>query len=223
MSYERIISLRRTLIATGVAAALPLAGASAEDWQGWSKMQSEVVSIEDIMTADLTNGINPIGEVSDVVLTPDTQAVEYVLYEVPYPYSFYGSRDGFTRFDNLEILPDAGLEVQLRLDDEADAMEADELTLTRGETDHRLVSNLLDESMHFGDGQARRIVDILANRQTGEITHFVVDMETDSLFSADRRTIPADMVSIDEKGAVSASADIPTALAMAPDYDPVYL
>ncbi|HEX5418477.1 MAG TPA: hypothetical protein VFY39_00625 [Gammaproteobacteria bacterium] len=71
---------------------------------------------------------------------------------------------------------------------------------------NRLVSRLLGSQLYFSGVGSRQIKDILIDRQSGKVMYYVVDMEPDSLFDAQPRTIPADKVSID-KARVSTSID----------------
>lgn len=190
------------------ASALPAAAAGGESGD-YSKMQEEVVSADDLLSAGVANGLHPIGSVTELVTNADVTALQYILYDVPYPYGFYAEGErGFTTFGTVRFEPTSGHGLTVRLVD-ADAGQAPEqLQLEASEADHRLVSELLGEHMQFSDGEARQVTDILFERSTGEIAFFVVDMDAESLFDLDRRTIPADIVSVNDSGAISADTNI---------------
>lgn len=203
--------------------ALPLADlAAAADWDSWSAMNEEVVSAKDVLSADVTNLLNPVGQVSDLVLNPSGTQIQYVLFEVPYPYSFYGAEDGFATFDGIDFEVGGALTLNVQLTGE-EPQGPEELTLTASEADHRLLSNIIGEPLQFSDDETRRIRDVLVDRDTGALTHYVVDMDADSLFDVDRRTLPADMVSIDEDGAVVASTDVAGVDQVDQEFDPAFL
>lgn len=191
--------------------------------ESWSKMRGEVVRAEELLGADVTNGFNPLGTVTDLVLTADGQQVEYVLYEVPYPYSFYGGEDGFASYDDIGVeTGGADLDVDLRLEDEAAAQAPEALRLTRDQAEQRLVSRWIGEPMRFSGDAEREIEDILIDRDTGAVTHFVIETDEDSVFRAQRRTVPADMVMIDESGGIVASLQL-AELDNVQDYEPTLL
>src|SRR6056297_2328814 len=116
------------------------------------------VSAQTLLGADVKNVANPIGNVRDLILNEDRTAIEYVLYEVPYPYSLMDAQNGFVAFDNLAIEAGATLATDLRIDDDA-ARGPEELTLDRREADHRMVSRILEDHVVFADGQQVREVE----------------------------------------------------------------
>lgn len=98
----------------------------------------------------------------------------------------------------------------------------EEFELTAAEADRRLVSRLIGERLHFPNEASREIEDMLIDRQTGAVTHWIVDMEDDSLFSAERRAIPVDRISIEEDEDLSTQIDLAT-LDDLQEYDPNFL
>ena len=197
---------RNTFIAAGLGvAAMIAAPVSAQQtdmqaWQQWQRSNNETVSAERMMTGDVTNAFNMLGNVEDLILNERGTQIEYVLYEVPYPYSAFGSEDGFVRWDNVAVERGFGTGVDLRIDNEASSEAKDRLQLTRKEARGRLVSRIVGGDMMFADGSMREIDDILFDPASGLITHFVVEMSEDSLFDEDTRRIPASMVSLDANG-----------------------
>lgn len=226
MHYPRTTShtLNRTLCASAVAAALTFAGAAwgaqGDTPEDWSKMREQVVGADDILAADVTSGIRQVGKVNELVLTPDGSAVQYVLYEVPYPYRTFGGEAGFTTFDGIDLRAAGGADVGVHFTGTESHSAPEQLRLSASEADHRLVSEMLGDPLHFSDGETRTITDLLVDRDTGVVTHFVVDMEAQSLFDMDRRSIPADMVEIDAGGTVTASTDIRGVDEITQQYDP---
>ncbi|MBN1239106.1 MAG: hypothetical protein JXB36_11425 [Gammaproteobacteria bacterium] len=199
---------------TSAALSAVLAGTAvhAQEDQGsldeWSEMRGEVVGAEELLGADVSNGLNPVGTVTDLVLSADGSRVEYVLYETPYPWSFYGAEDGFATFDNVTIEHGASLDVDLVLNDAEAAQAPEELELTSDQARQRLVSRLIGEPMHFSGETEREIETLLIDRDTGAVTHYVVETDPDTLFRTARRTVPADSVTVDEEGVISASMQL---------------
>ncbi|MBN1240984.1 MAG: hypothetical protein JXB36_20970 [Gammaproteobacteria bacterium] len=215
---------RESCAAMAVLIALGWASADAEPtMESWAKMRGEVVKAEELLGADVTNGFNPLGSVTDLVLTADGRQVQYVLYEAPYPYSVFGAEDGFASYDNMEVEGGgASFDVVLRLEEEAAAQAPEALRVTRDQAEQRLVSRLIGEPMRFSGNAEREIEDILIDRDTGAVTHFVVETEENSVFRAQRRTVPADSVMIDETGTVVASMQL-AELDNIQDYEPALL
>lgn len=219
-----LTTLHRTLCASAAAAALTLSGAAwgaqGDTPEHWSKMREQVVGADDILGGDVTSGVRQIGEVTELVLTPDGSAVQYVLYEVPYPFRVFGGERGFAAFEGIDFRAAAGADVGVHFVDAGSHRAPEELRLSASEADHRLVSELLGDPLHFSDGETRTITDVLVDRETSTLTHFVVDMEAQSLFDMDRRSIPADMVEINKGGTVTASMRISGVDEILQQYDP---
>ena len=229
---KRLNTAIKTAVGTStLAILLPLSlGAQAQDnqgnqanlQQGWAEMQEEVVSAEALLEADLHNGLNPIGTVDQVVLNEDGTAVQYLINNVRFPDVVYQYADGFVSFDNVELTQDIS-EINVLLEEDRQISGPEELKVTRSEANNRLVSNILNSLVSFQDGEERAVEDLLIDRETGEIRHFVISMEDDSLFSAERRAIPADKVTIEDDGSITASVDFSSVREMEQQYDPTYL
>jgi hypothetical protein len=190
--------------------------------ESWAKMRGELVEANELLSADVTNGLNPVGQVTDLVLTPDHEQVQYILYETPYPYSFYGAEDGFARYDGVEFQSGAVFDTTLRLEAQDAAGAPQDLRLTRDQARERLVSRLIGSAMVFADDASREIDDILIDRDTGAVIHYVVETDANSIFRAERRTVPADRVTIADDGQVSAALRL-RELADVQTYDPALL
>lgn len=194
-------------VALGVQAQSQQAGQQ-PDRERWSEMEGQVVRAEELLEGNVSNGLNPIGTVSDLVLSEDGSRVEYILYEVPYPYSFFGAEDGFSTFEGVEFSRGVGLETEVRLSPDDRPRAPEELELTAAEAERRLVSRIINDSIFFSEEEARRVEDLLLDRESGEVLHYVVEMDPDAIFSADRRTVPAEQVRIDDQGEVTATVEL---------------
>lgn len=173
--------------------------------ESWAKLRGEVVQADELLSADVSNGFNPVGQVTDLVLTPDHKQVQYILFETPYPWSFWGAEDGFARYDGVEFENEAALDTTLRLEAEDSAGAPETLELTRDQARERLVSRLIGSPMVFADDSAREIDDILIDRDTGAVIHYVVETDESSIFRGEPRTVPAARVSIADDGQVTAA------------------
>lgn len=188
-----------------------------------SGMQKDAMSVESVLSADVRNGIGPVGQVSDLVLSAEGDEIQYVLYNVRYPYRFYGGENGFSTFEGVDFRRATGGDLAARFEAEETDRAPERLELTASEADNRLVSRVLNERVQFADGATRRITDILIDRQTGAVTHYVVSAASDSLLAPGRRAIPADRVSIGDGGIVTAATDLDGAMRIAQEYDRAFL
>jgi sporulation protein YlmC with PRC-barrel domain len=218
--------IRSAALVCGSLMLLPLAtsAASSDDhagWQGWAKMNQEVVSADHMLRGEVSNGLNPFGNVVDLVLSPDDHQVQYVLFRATYPFTLYGSRTGFVNFDNVEITNPGSLDADLVIKDISGVQKPETLRLDASEAANRLVSRLLGTNIYFSDGGARKLEDVLINQDSGKVVAYVVDLDENSVFGSERRAIPSNDVKID-KGRISASIDL-TALDAMKQYDPAYL
>ena len=200
MKLKYIISAALGSLALAIAPAATAQTDNAQAWLDWQEANTQSVSAERMMTGDVTNGFNMLGNVRDLILNPAGTQIQYVLYEVPFPYSFYGGEDGFVAWDNVAIERGVGTGLDLRIDDDASRQAKEQLALTRREAENRMVSRIVGESVSFPGGATREITDILFDPATGMLTDYVVEMNEDSLFDEDARRIPASMVTRDPSG-----------------------
>jgi hypothetical protein len=189
--------------------------------EAYAKMRGEVISAEDLLDADVSNGLNPVGDVSDLVLTPDETQVQYILFETSYPYTLLGGLDGFASYDSVEF-DQSFFDFTVLLDGEGPTNAPRELELTREQARHRLVSRLIGEPMQFLGNDVREIEDILLDKDTGAILHYVVATEMGSLLDPERRTIPAARVAIEDDGSIVAALET-TEIESVQIYDPELL
>ena len=171
--------------------------------EDWKSMRGEVVSAQDILAADVTNLGDPAGRVTDLVLSSNGESVQYILYEGRFPYSLFGGGDGFVAFDGVTF--DQSWDLTVRFEPGTVPSAPERLTLTADQSDHRLVSRLIDEPLQFADGSTRQLEDILIDKDTGAVTHYVVETDPDSVFRTERRTVPAAEVMIADDGEVSST------------------
>ncbi|MFU8816955.1 MAG: hypothetical protein ACNA7W_16530 [Pseudomonadales bacterium] len=163
------------------------------------------VGAREILGSSVSDGFEQhVGTVRDLVLNPEGTAVQYVLYEVPHPYRVHAEAggDGFVTFDEISFERGATFGTRVRFDRQPADDDRETLRLTRGEADRRLLSRMIGESVEFADQQTLPLEDVLLDQQTGEITHYLVNVDEDALFAADTRRIPADQVRIGERGEV---------------------
>lgn len=206
-------NLCKTLAAAAVFALLTPLTAVADMHGEHSKTKQDqadlenAVSAQTLLGADVRNVANPIGNVRDLILNEDRTAIEYVLYEVPYPYSLLDAQNGFVAFDNIAIEAGATLASDLRIDDEA-ARGPEELNLNRREADHRLVSRILEDHVVFADGQqVREVEDILVDRESGKILGYVVNRNPDAWFNEEPLMVPPHEITIRSDGNVTTGAE----------------
>ncbi|MEE4153299.1 MAG: hypothetical protein V2I27_03990 [Erythrobacter sp.] len=195
-----------------IAIAAGLLGAPAvqaqDNWQNdmqaskerWEQVRNATVSAQELMSGDVNNNFNMLGDVRNLILDPTSSRLEYVLYDVPYFYSLYGDDDGFVRFDNVAIERGSDMNVDVRIDDEAYDFRKDQLELTRSQAQGRLVDDILDGEVRFSGGEMRGVDDVLFDPQSGQIQYFVVEMDDESLFGNDNRLVPASRVRYDQRG-----------------------
>ncbi len=187
--------------ALGLLLGLPLAAAAATADHGmhdWQNMQQRLVSAQQIMRGNISNGLNPFASVINMVLTPDHDKVEYVLFRSTYPYTVIGGQTGFVAFDDLRIWNGAALSTTLTVENLQNAHKPKELKLTPSQAANRLVSNIIGSQLYFDGGTSRTITNLLIDRKTGEIADYVVDMDPDSLFDSAPRAVPADRITVAE-------------------------
>jgi len=174
--------------------------------QGQTDLKN-AVSAQALLGADVQNVANPIGNVRDLILNEDRTAIEYVLYEIPFPYALMDAQNGFVAFDNLAIEAGTTPATNLRIDDEA-ARGPEELKLSRKEADHRMVSRILEDHVVFADGQqVRELEDILVDRQTGKILGYVVNRNPDAWFNEEPLMVPPHEITIRSDGNVTTGAE----------------
>jgi hypothetical protein len=182
-------------------------GAADRVGQEWRKMRGDVVSAEDLLAAEVSNGFNPVGDVTDLILSEDGRQIQYVLFESSYPYTLMGGTDGFSSYDRVEINQNF-YDLTVLLPRDAPPSGPEELRLTRSQARQRLVSWLIDEPMQLADNDLRQIEDILIDLDTGAVAHYVIETNAETLFNQDRRTVPANRVTIEDDGDVVASVGV---------------
>ncbi|MFP5307212.1 MAG: hypothetical protein ACLGI7_15490 [Gammaproteobacteria bacterium] len=219
---------RRPLHLSAIALTLTMAGGAhaappdGKDVAKWAEMRKNAVPATELLASDVSNFANPVGRTDKLILNEQHTAIEYVLFDVPYPWSFYTGEDGYVRYDSVELRDGYYAGVNLQIQPGEVTNPGDQLKLTRGEVDDRMVSRLIGRDMHFADGETREISDLLIQPKTGKVTHYVVQLDADALFDHEPRTVRASQVSIDESGRVSTQARFDD-IASKPEFDPDFL
>ncbi|MBN1240985.1 MAG: hypothetical protein JXB36_20975 [Gammaproteobacteria bacterium] len=178
------------------------------DFESWSTMQREVLKVKQLIGSDVSNGVTPMGTVTDLVLTPDAKNVEFILFKVPYPTSLWGGNDGFVAFEDVVFERGLGLDVEVRFDPEESARLPEDLEISVDELDKRLASRVLDQQIRFGDGAAVEVHNLLVDRRTGAVTHYVIEIDPEAIFRSERRAVPADQVSIGDGGELAVAISL---------------
>lgn len=178
------------------------------DFEDWMTMRAEVLNAQQLIGSDVSNGVTSMGMVSDLVLSPDGKKVQYLLFEVPYPTSLWDGDDGFVAFEDVVFEPGLGLDVQVSFDPEESVRLPDQLELSVDELDRRLASRVLDRQIDFEGAAAVEIKNMFVDRETGDVTHYVVETDPAAIFRSERRTVPADRVVIGEDGGLAVELDL---------------
>ena len=161
-----------------------------------SEMRQETVRASDILRGDLTNGLNAVGQVKDLVLSKDASRVEYILFNTGRPYAIQPG-PGYIAYEDVDLEKGSSFYgVDVRTDMQGQPRGPQELKITAEEADYRLASHITGEEILFGEGEEYEIEDILIKPDTGEITHFVIGTSPDAVFSEDRRAVPADHITV---------------------------
>ena len=199
---EIMTCMKKTALAAGMACMMVAPGiASAAD--------EELMEASSVLDSGITNGLNEFGQIRNILLDESGKFVEYIFFETSETFSQTTDGEGFVEIENVEFAPDIAVgEWEVIVEDTDAQRQPEELEVDRSEADHRLLSNLLDESIQFSDQQARAIDDILINPETGEIEYFTVEMDNESFFNQQMRAIPASEVEIGMAGEVTASVPL---------------
>lgn len=196
----RLQHIRHAALATAAmcltpgAASAQQSGDNADRAKEWSQMRQEAVKASEVLRGNMTNGLNPIAQVKNLVLSENGDRVQYVLYEAgSQPWELYVG-DGFAAFDGVDLETGSiygGIDV--RLADPKPEKAPQEIRITKDEADERLVSRILEKDMRLASG-AHEIEDILIHPETGQVTHYVVGADEDSIFSEEKRAVRANEV-----------------------------
>ncbi len=166
--------------------------AKARDWQ---EMRQNAVKASEILDGNVTNGLNPVAQVTNLVLNKNGDELEYIIYESRSPVMSFYVGDGYTSYNTVDLESSYGGGVDVRVDSSADVRGPEEIEITRDEADQRLVSHVLESQIELDGGKIYQVEDLLIQPQTGKITHYVIGSEPDVLFSDGRRTVRATEVS----------------------------
>lgn len=193
-----------------------------EDMRNWKEMQKEAVSAEAILSGKVKNIANLVGRIEHLILDDAKNDVQYVLFETPYPYSFYTGEDGYLNYDALDVEYDASGGINLLITEDTVTYPPDKLKLTRAQVDDRMVSRLIGRELEFDDGSEREIQDLLIHPKSGKVTHYVVEMNPDAVFSEEPRTIKAKNINVTEEGRINTDLTLKE-VERQQEYDPGFL
>lgn len=215
-----------THLATAIAVALSSSAfaqnASDQKIKDWAKMREKAIPATELLASDVRNFANPVGQTDKLILNKEGTAIQYVTFDVPYPYSFYTGEDGFVSYDSVDVEDGAYGGVELMISDANVSLPRDQLKLTRGEARGRLVDRLIGSDLRFSDGETREVEDMLIDPESGRVTHYVVQMNTESLFDEQSRTIRVTNVKIGNDGTLTANMPLAD-VEKSQDYDPDFL
>src|SRR5690606_10923510 len=98
------ITLAVALTLPTLALAAPDNNGAAMQWDEWTVMRGKVIHASDILAGDVSNNFSLMGNVEDLILSADAGQIQYILYDIPFPYNLYGNaNEGFVTFDNIEL------------------------------------------------------------------------------------------------------------------------
>jgi sporulation protein YlmC with PRC-barrel domain len=156
-------------------------------------MRDEVIEVSELMRADVSSGVNPLGRVEHIVLDSNSRSVQYVLFDHGWlPYYKYVNNSYFN-YEDFELVRSFG-NLTLRVTPGTEPRGPEELRITADEAEYRLVSRVTDSRLETKGERFFEIEDMLVDRDTGRITHFVIGSVEDSFFSPERRAVAADKV-----------------------------
>ncbi|MAW81075.1 MAG: hypothetical protein CMI63_12630 [Parvularcula sp.] len=157
----------------------------------WREMRQNAVKASEILRGNVSTGLNPVANVTNLILSKDGGEIEYIVYKTQSPIMDFYVGDGYTSFNtvDLQTSPVPG-GVNVYVDSSAPVKGPEEIKITSNEADKRLVSRVLDEQVELSSG-IYEIEDLLINPKNGKITHYVIGSDPDTLFSEGRRTIRA--------------------------------
>lgn len=179
-----------TLIGTGAAAQPGM--------EEWAAMAREVAPAATLIGSQVSNGVTPMGIVTDLVLSEDGSDVLYFVYDVPYPYALWGTEGGLVGFDEAVLERGVGAGLEVRFDPEQAAQPPEDLDLSADEADTRLASRLLGGKLDFASGEQREITNLLIDRRTGAVRYYVIEADPAAVFRQRRRAVPAQRVDAED-------------------------
>lgn len=197
-------NMYKGVLSSVAAAAVTLAGVAAEQKRGLAedeetgRMSGESVSAEEILAGDFSTGMEPVGQVKNLILNRSGSAVEYVVFETRnMPWEFYVG-DGYLSFNAVDMHSYGALgDIHVVADGDEPIRGPEELSITADEAERRLVSYITDSHLRVGDRQLE-IEDLLIDPASGAVKAYVIGSEPDVLFSQGRFTVPAEEVEFED-------------------------
>lgn len=222
MKTRELLSTATLITALTVTVGAQAGNPRGDDMRDWQKMQKEAVSAKALLSGKVKNIANIVGRIEYLILDDAKKDIQYVVFKTPFPYTFYSSEDGYLNYDALDVDYDTTGGIDLLITEDTVTHPPDELKLTRGQVIDRMVGRLIGRNMQFGDGSEREVRDMLIHPKTGMVTHYIVEMSPQALFSEQPRTIRAKNVAITEKGRISTNLTLKE-VEKQQDYDPGFL
>lgn len=170
------------------------AKSSKDQKEQWREMRQETVSAQALLRGEFNDGLNDIANTSDLVLNKDLTGVAYVVFrnQEP-PFNMYIGT-GYVDFGDVRLDNEDDGSVDATIDTNKKVRGPEDLVITKDEAKSRLVSYIVDEDLKFKDGSLHKIDDLLLSPKTGALMYFVVANTPDTVFSLERRAVPADHV-----------------------------
>ncbi len=168
---------------------------SQSDAQKWREMRQNAVKASEILRGSVTNGLNSVAQVQNLVLSEDGSEVEYIVYNANSPIWNVHLGDGYTSYNTVDLETSSlagGIDVRIGTSGQVKGPE--DIRITQDEADKRLVSRIMNEQIQLQSGMYE-IEDILIQPETGKVTHYIIGSDPDAVFSNGKRTVRADRVS----------------------------
>lgn len=226
MKHANSAILLTTLITPALSIAAPSSAKQPENQKAtpWEEMHKEAVSVEGLRSGEVKNKLESIGNTKYLILDKTNKRIEYVVYESSQHYGSLPTEteSSYFKYGNKMELSHDGPGIDITIDESMLDSKNNQLSLTKKQAKDHLVSQLLNEEMAFSSGESLEIADMLINPESGKISHYVVELETDSLFDEQLRTVRVNNVNVSDAGMISANMSLDQ-IDKNQDYDPKLL
>lgn len=226
MKHANSAILLTTLITPALSIAAPSSAKQPENQKAtpWEEMHKEAVSVEGLRSGEVKNKLESIGNTKYLILDKTNKRIEYVVYELPRENASLPTKteSRYFKYRNKTGLSFNSPGIDVTIDESMLDSKNNQLSLTKKQAKDHLVSQLLNEEMAFSSGESLEIADMLINPESGKISHYVVELETDSLFDEQLRTVRVNNVSVSDAGMISANMSLDQ-IDKNQDYDPKLL
>lgn len=195
-------------VAAAAALMIPASGAVAQDAdmkarsdmeKQWSDMRENAIHASELLRGNYSPGLSPGMDIDNLVLNEKGNKIEYVvLSSDSYPWSAY-RQDGYLTWKAVYVHSGVGPgNVDLSSERLENMKGPDTLRITADEANRRLLSRVVDSQIGINDSAVHQIDDVLVNPKSGAVTHFVIGTTPGTVFSTDKRAIPAKYVEWDD-------------------------